>query len=253
MSYALPSANLFEVLLVFARVGAALAVLPGFSAAYVSMRMRLLIALAVSVLAMPALAGALPPMPNTPSALALLLLGESAIGLFIGSVARIVFAALQTAGTFIAYLSSFANALVQDPVADQQSSTIAGFFTALGLVLIFVTDVHHLMVRAIFDSYALFEPGAPPPIDDFCSSIANTVAASFTLGVQLSAPFLIVSLVYNVGLGLLGRLMPQLPVLFFGLPVQIGLQLWAMMLALSGIMLVFLNQFTAAVAGGFGD
>ena len=69
---------------------------------------------------------------------------------------------------------------------------------------------------------------------------------------QLSAPFLIVSLVYNVGLGLLGRLMPQLPVLFFGPPLQIALQLWVMMLALSGIMLVFLDRFTATLAGGFG-
>ena len=71
---------------------------------------------------------------------------------------------------------------------------------------------------------------------------ALTVADSFALGVQLSAPFLIVSLVYNVGLGLLGRLMPQLPVLFFGPPLQIALQLWVMMLALSGIMLVFLES-----------
>jgi type III secretory pathway component EscT len=114
-------------------------------------------------------------------------------------VALIAFAALQTAGTFIAYLSSFASALVQDPAADQQSSTIAGFFTTLGVVLVFVTDLHHLMLRAIVDSYGLFTPRAPPPLDDFCSFIARTVAESFGLGVQLAAPFLVVSLVYNVG------------------------------------------------------
>jgi flagellar biosynthesis protein FliR len=246
---ALPSADVFAVLVIFARVGIAIAVLPGFSAAYVPMRMRLLMALALSILVTPVLAGALPPMPTTPASLALLRVSESAIGLFLGSIARIVFAALQTAGTLTAYLSSFASALVQDPVADQQSSTIAGFFTALGLVLVFVTDMHHLMLRAIVDSYGLFAPGAPPPLDDICGVIARTAADSFALGVQLSAPFLIVNLVYNVGLGLLGRLMPQLPVFFFGLPVQVGLQLWVMMLALSGIMLVFLDRF----AGTFAD
>jgi flagellar biosynthetic protein FliR len=107
---------------------------------------------------------------------------------------------------------------VQDPIADQQSSTIAGFFTALGLVLVFVTDVHHLMLRAIIDSYGLFVPGAPPPMDDICNFIVRTAADSFALGVQLAAPFLIVNLVYNVGLGLLGRLMPQLPVFFLRTP-----------------------------------
>ena len=230
----------------------AIAVLPGFSAAYVPMRMRLLMALALSILVTPALAGALPAMPATPAGLAVLLVGESAVGLFLGSVARIVFAALQTAGTFTAYLSSFASALVQDPVADQQSSTIAGFFTALGLVLIFVTDLHHPMLRAIVDSYDLFVPGAPPPLDDICNFIVRTAADSFALGVQLAAPFLIVNLVYNVGLGLLGRLMPQLPVFFFGLPLQLGLQLWVMMVAVSGLMLVFLDHFAGALVGRVG-
>ena len=99
MPYGLPSANVFAVLVIFARVGAAIAFLPGFSAVYVPMRMRLLIALAMSVLLTPTLSSTLPPMPDTPVALALLLLGESAVGLFLGSVARIFFAALQTAGT----------------------------------------------------------------------------------------------------------------------------------------------------------
>ena len=141
---------------------------------------------------------------------------------------------------------------MQDPVADQQSSTIAGFFTALGLVLIFVTDLHHLMLRAIVDSYDLFAPGAPPPLDDFCGFIARTVADSFGLGVQLAAPFLIVSLVYNVGLGLLGRLMPQLPVFFFGLPLQVGLQMWVMMLTVSGHHAGLPRAFRRALVGGFG-
>jgi flagellar biosynthetic protein FliR len=122
-------------------------------------RIRLVMALALTVLVTPALAGILPPVPATPVALGLLLFREAAIGLFIGSVALIAFAALQTAGTFVAYLSSFASALVQDPVTDQQSSTITGFFTALGLVLIFVTDLHHLMLRAIVDSYACSRRG----------------------------------------------------------------------------------------------
>jgi flagellar biosynthesis protein FliR len=247
-----PSADAFAVLVIFARIGIAIAVLPGFSASYVPMRMRQLIALALSVLVAPSLAGALPAMPATPAALAMLLVRESAIGLFLGSIARIVFAALQTAGTFTAYLSSFTSSLVQDPIADQQSSTIAGFFTALGLVLVFVTDVHHLMLRAITDSYGLFVPGAPPPMDDICNFIVRTAADSFSLGVQLAAPFLIVNLVYNVGLGLLGRLMPQLPVFFFGLPLQVGLQLWVMMITVSGLMLVFLNRFAGALVGAGG-
>jgi flagellar biosynthetic protein FliR len=242
----------FAAVVLFVRIGTAVAFLPGFGAAYVAMRIRLVIALALTVLVTPTLAGSLPAMPTTPAGLGILLMCEAAVGFFLGSVARIAFAALQTAGTFIAYLSSFANALIQDPVADQQSSTISGFLSALGLVAVFVTDLHHLMLRGIVDSYGVFTPGSLVAPADFAAAIEGAVADSFKLGVQLAAPFLIVSLVYNVGLGLLGRLMPQLPVFFFGLPLQLGLQMWVMLLTLSAMILLFLNGFGELLAGGFG-
>lgn len=236
-------AQTFAYLLVFARLGAALSLLPGFSAAYVSVRVRLILALALTLVVQPVVAPTLPGLPASPAALALLVAGEVTIGTFIAVLVRIVVAALQVAGTFIAYFSSLANALVQDPVADQQTSTISGFLGTLGLVMIFVTDLHHLMLRALVTSYDRFPPGMALPTDGFAEAATAAVAASMAIGLQLAAPFLVVALVYTVGLGLLGRLMPQLPVFFFGMPIQISFQIWAMALTISGIMLVFLNQF----------
>jgi flagellar biosynthetic protein FliR len=240
--------NVFAFFLIFARVGTMVMFLPGFSAGYVSVRIRLLLALAISFLLTPLLAGGLPGLPSTPVALAMLLLGESLIGVFIGTVARILMVALQVAGTFSAYFLSLSNAMIRDPIADQQTSTVAGFFSTLGIVLIFVTDLHHMMLRAIVDSYTLFHPGGPLPFGEFAEMIAQRVVETFALGLQMAAPFLVVSLIYYIGLGLLGRLMPQLPVFFFGLPGHIALQIWVMMLTLSGIMMVFLARF----ADGFG-
>jgi flagellar biosynthetic protein FliR len=236
-------AQTFAYLLVFARIGAALALLPGFSAAYVTVRVRLIFALALTLVVQPVVAAGLPPPPGSPPALALLIAAEVTVGSFIAVIARIIVGALQVAGTFIAYFSSLANALVHDPVADQQTSTISGFLGTVGLVLIFVSDLHHLMLRAIVGSYDRFPAGAMLPTDGFAEAATSAVAASMVLGLQLAAPFLVIALVYNVGLGLLGRLMPQLPVFFFGMPVQISFQIWAMALTISGIMLVFLNQF----------
>jgi flagellar biosynthetic protein FliR len=78
--------------------------------------------------------------------------------------------------------------------------------------------------------------------------IAQRVAASFALGLQMAAPFLIFGMAYYIGLGLLGRLMPQLQVFFIGIPLQISLQIWVMMLTLSGIMMVFLNRFSEVLS-----
>jgi flagellar biosynthetic protein FliR len=235
--------HVFTALVVFARIGAAFALLPGFSAAYVTVRIRLLLALAISVLLTPLLADSMPPVPDQPATLALLLLAETLIGAFLATIARIMVAALQVAGTLASYFTSLTSAVVNDPVAEQQSSTIAGFLSTLGVVLLFVTDLHHLMVRALVESYALFAPGEPLSFGAFAEAISRSVADCMLLGLQMAAPLMIISVAMNVGLGLLGRLMPQLPVFFFGLPLQISAQIWVMMITISAMMMLFLDHF----------
>ena len=228
---------------VFLRVGAVLAFLPGFSAAYVSVRIRLMLALGLSVLLTPLLASRLPPLPDDVAGLAGLVLGEVMIGVFLGMIPRIAVAALQTAGTFISFFASLASAVIQDPIADQQSATLAGFLSILGLVLLFVTDLHHLMLSGLVASYEAFPCGAGLPIGDAADAVARAVAASFAIGLQLSVPSLIACVLSNIALGLLGRLMPQLNIFFFGMPIQISLQFVLLMMIFSGMSIAFLNFF----------
>ena len=74
------------------------------------------------------------------------------------------------------------------PIAEQQSALLAGFLGNVGILLIFVTDMHHLMLRAMIDSYSLFVPGQPLPVGDMSNMIARQVMDSFALGVQLRRP-----------------------------------------------------------------
>jgi flagellar biosynthetic protein FliR len=241
--------NIFGFFLIFTRVGTALALMPGFSSGFVPIRVRLAGALAITFVMTPVLVAGLPVRPPTIAALAILIMGEFLVGLFFGVIARILIGALQTAGTVISYMSSMANALIQDPIAEQQSSTVASFMLIMATVLIFTADMHHVMLRAIADSYTLMEPGAGIPVGDMVNIIGRRVADSFALGLRLAAPFVIVALTYYIGLGLLGRLMPQLQVFFFGLPFQIGLQIWVLAITITGIMMVFLQEFEEAYQG----
>ncbi len=243
------SLNLFGFFLIFARLGTAMALMPGFSSGFVPNRMRLSIALALSFVLAPVLIPTLPVRPPTIAGMGILITGEVLIGAFFGTFARILVSALQTAGTIISYVSSMANALIQDPIAEQQSSTIAGFLLTTGVVLVFVVDLHHVMIMAIADSYTMFVPGRALPMEDISYMMARTVADSFALGLKLAAPFVIVGLTYYIGLGLLGRLMPQLQVFFFGLPFQIGLQIWVLAISVSGILVVFLRNFEDSYRG----
>lgn len=238
--------SVFLFLLVFTRIGAALMWLPGVGTAAVPANVRLAIALLASLALVAPLTPILPAPPTEPSGLAILLAGEALIGTLFGLIGRVLLGALQTAGTFIALFASIANAFVNDPVAEQQSSTVSGFLSLLGATLIVATDLHEVMLRALVGTYDLFVPGEPPPVGDIADLFARHVSESFLLGFQLSSPFLISALIYNVGLGVLGRLMPTLHVFFFGLPAQIGMQLWLLTVVIAGMMLVFADHFRAA-------
>ena len=235
--------NVFGFFLIFARIGSAIAMMPGFSSSFVSPRFALAIALAVSFAVFPSLVSTLPVMPSSLVNLAFLLIGEILIGAFLGTIARTLISALQTAGTIISFASSMANAMTNDAISEQQSSTISAFFMTTGVVLIFVSDLHHLMLITVVDSYSLFVPGEGLLIEDMAHFMTRKVADSFALALQMSAPFIIVAMTYYIGLGLLGRLMPQLQVFFFGMPFQLAAQLWVLAITASGILMVFVSNF----------
>ena len=240
-------AQLFAYMLVFLRVGSAMMLLPGFGEPYVPARLRLLLALTIAVIVAPVLGNTLPVMPESAAALALLLLGEILIGFFLGTVARMYMAALTTAGMVIAYMSSMANALTNDPSAAQQGSIAGTFLLIVAVMTIFALNLHHAMLFAIIDSYELFVPGLPPPVADFADMISRVVGRTFLLSFQLATPFIAVGLIFFLGLGLLGRLMPQMQVFFVAMPLQIAAGFVVLVLVLPAILRVFIGAFQGSL------
>ena len=233
--------NLFAFLLIFSRIGSAFMLLPGIGQQFVSPNIRLTFALLVSFVMTPVLMNTLPAMPPTVAETSLILVGEVLIGIFLGLIPRIAMAALQTAGTVLSLVSSMANMFVLDPISEQQSSLLSTFLGIMGILLVFISDTHHLMIAAITESYTIFIPGGPLAVGDMTDVLARKTADSFRIGVQLSSPLILTGLAYYVGLGIMGRLMPQLPVFFFGLPAQITTQITVIAIALPGMMLVFMT------------
>ena len=239
-------AGLFALLLVFVRVGAAMMILPGYSAPFVPSRMRLLLGLMVALIVTPVVSPHLPAMLGSALALVLIVLGEILIGVFFGTIARLFMAALTTAGMVIAYMSTMANALTNDPSAAQQGSIAGSFMSAAALLIIFTLDLHHLMLTAVIDSYDLFVPGQAPPVGDFADMISRVVARTFLLSFQIASPFVAVGLIFFLGLGLLGRLMPQVQVFFVAMPLQIAVGLIVLAMTLPAILLWFADAIEEA-------
>jgi flagellar biosynthetic protein FliR len=243
------AAEVFAFLLVFTRIGAALMVLPGIGDGFVPPRIRLLLALLLAFLVTPPLAGSLPGAPDQPVMLATLLAGEVVTGLFLGLVARLLMTAVDVAGTIIAYSLSLANAQFFNPAMAGQGSLPSAFLTMLGLVLLFVTNLHHLMIMAVVDSYSVFPAGDWLPIGDAADMISRLVARSFMIGVQMAAPFIAIGLIFYLGLGLLARLMPQVQIFFIAIPIQVMLGTAMLALTLSAIMLYWLRGFEDSLIG----
>lgn len=231
------------MLLIFTRIGTAMMLMPGFGENYISIRIRLLLALLVSLVVHPTLMDGLPDLPASPTALLILLFGEAFIGLFLGSLSRILMAALSIGGMMIATMTGLANALTNDPTAAQQGSIAGSFLSTLALLIIILLDLHHLLLRGVIDSYQLFVPGQPILTGDISQMIARVVAKAFLLGFQIASPFIAIGLIFNLGLGLLSRLMPQMQVFFIAIPLQILIGLSILMIALPVIIGWFITGF----------
>ena len=241
--------------LILARIGAVLMLVPGVGEAYVPPRIRLSLALVVSLALWPVVGGTLPPLPDSVGAMAGWVIREVTVGLMIGLLLRMFMTALTTAGEIVSLQTTLSFAQTANPLQAQPGSTIAAFLMLLGVTLIFATDTHHLFVAGLVGSYRLIAPAQPLAMGDFSTMAVRTLADSFLLGVQLSAPVIVFALVFNLAMGLIGRVMPQFQVFFAAAPLSIilGLSIFALSLGVMGTIFIDRYRRLAEVfAGGAG-
>jgi len=183
------------------------------------------------------------PIPAAVSGVAGAVIKEVMIGLMIGGILRIFLSSLTTTGEIISIQTTLSFAQTAAPGQATPSTTLGTFLGLIGVTLIMATDLHHMFLTAIVRSYALFPFGRDIPVADSAQLAVQTVAGSFRLGLQLAAPVVVFSLVFNIAAGLVGRVMPQFQVFFVATPliVLLGLSIFAMSLGVIGM--VWLNRY----------
>ncbi len=235
--------GVFAFLLVFVRFGTAMMIMPGVGDSFVSGQVRLLIAASFSFCMFPVLLLQLPtPLPGT-FALVTLIVSEFIIGLFFGTVARAFMSALDTAGMIISIQSGLGSAQIFNPAMATQGSLIGAFMSITGALLLFATNLHHLLLLGLYESYQFFPMGELPDLGSMAEMMALAVSASFAVGLKVAAPFIVISLMINAGMGVLSRLMPQIQVFMLALPLQILLSLIALTIVLSAGLMYWVGQF----------
>jgi flagellar biosynthesis protein FliR len=223
--------------LVFARLAAIIMLIPGFGETFVPVRIRLSLALTLALVLFPVVGGAVPPIPAEVSGVAGAVIKETAIGLVIGTILRLFMSSLSAAGEIVSIQTTLGFAQTANPTQAAPSTTLSTFLMLLGLVLIMTTNLHHLFLSAIVRSYTIFPFTKPFPLADANALAVQTVSRSFALGLQLAAPVVAFSLIFNIATGLVGRVMPQFQIFFVSSPLMIllGLSIFALSLGLIGM------------------
>jgi flagellar biosynthetic protein FliR len=243
--------GIFAFLIVFTRVGAAITIMPGVGDSFVPANIRLYIALGLSLVLAPMIAPFLP--ANIPATMPLLIMiaTEFIVGAFYGAVARALMVALDTGGMIISTMSGLGNAQLFNPAMATQGSLVGAFLSMTGVVMLFTTNMHHMLFYGILDSYEMFPVGQIPDTGGMADIMAQAIGSSFRVGLQIGAPFVVIGMVLYIGMGVMTRLMPQVQVFMLAVPLQILLAFVMLSLVISSIMLYFLAQFQDNMVGFF--
>ncbi len=238
------SSELYRMLLVFGRVSAALLLLPGFGETTLPGRIRILAALMIALCLAP-LAG---PAPAPPGAfgMAAALAMEVAAGAFLGTLSRLMLSAVQVAGQIIGQCIGISNAFAFGIGADN-AAILGSMLYAAVLVALFAMDGHHAGLRALADSYRLLPLGEPLPAAASARAVTELATGAFRLAMQLSMPFLVLSVLFNAALAGINRALPAMPVFLIGAPAILltGLSLLAQAAP------TLLGEVLAAYSGAF--
>lgn len=235
----------------FLRVGPVVSLIPGFGEQSVPVRVKLALALAFTVIVAPLVEPQIAAV-DTPDlgGLVWLAITETLIGLLIGIGLRLFVLALQTAGTMAGQATSLAQVLAGMGVTPIPA--LGHILVFGGLALAMMTGLHVQVTRMIVLTYGLFPLAVLADAASVSQWGIRQVSGAFALAFTLAAPFIIVSVIYNLTLGIINRAMPQLMVVFVGAPVIAGAGIVLLLLLAPTMMTVWIEALQAFTANPFG-
>jgi flagellar biosynthesis protein FliR len=231
--------EVYRTLLVFSRISAALLLLPGFGEPAVPPRIRILAGLAIAV----AVGGAVPGLPgNVPDAWGTMfaVAGEAFSGALLGTLARTIVSGILIAGQVIGQNIGIGNIFAQGVAIDQAASVGAMLYAGL-VAIMFASGGHHVILRALVESYSALPPGGFPNVAASTRAVVEAGLRCFRTGGQLAFPFLLLAFVFNVTLAVVNKALPAMPVFMIASPVLVVTGLYLLVAAMPGLLEVGLS------------
>ena len=236
---------------VFCRIGGCLLVIPGFSSPRIPVRARLFVAIAISLALTPILLVEVEPVIANaqPITLLIVILSESLKGVLIGLLGRLFFAALETMATAMSFSIGLTSAFMS-PADEDQSPTIVSLVSLAAMLLIFVTDLHWEIFRGLAASYNVLpiKQSFDPRIG--LTQLTDGATRTFAFTLRIAAPFLVFSVVGNFAIGLVNKLVPQIPVQFVSTPFLLAGGFFIFYFTARPALELFISAFAAWLKAG---
>jgi flagellar biosynthetic protein FliR len=228
--------------LVLARVGAAMTLLPGLGENAAPATMRIGLALSITILLLPEVQSLTPRVPEAGAEMALMVVGEVVTGLWFGWVARMIALALPIAAQIIAYLIGLSSVLQPDTELGPQSTALGKLLGLAAPMLILVSGLYVLPLRALDGLFALIPPGRMLLAGDSAQIVLQSAGTAFGLAVQLASPFVVADIVWHIAIGQIARVGGRMQIYFVAMPAQILGGLALLMLTGSAIILAWRDR-----------
>ena len=244
-------------LLVLARVLALIQVAPLLSSRAIPQVGKIGLALFVAAVALPGVVAAGYPLPASGLQYGLLLIGEALLGVLLGFLVYLAFAALRLAGQFISLPVGFGVAELFDPMTGRQAPLLGQLFSVLA-VLVFLSagGLHRLLLVGVAGSFQALraadlvislETGAVRGTGLLLQRAVGSLAWLFGMALTIALPIFGALLLASVALALLAKAAPQMNLLMLGLPISLGAGLVLLLLTLP----LLLDAAAAVVDAGF--
>lgn len=235
----------FEIFLfVFVRVGAIILFAPVLGSGSIPATLKIGLILFVSIVVFPLVSPlAMDHQPKGTLDLAVRMLSELTIGLTIAFTARLVFVAVQVAGTIVDFQMGFGVVNVLDPQTNSQVSITAQFQNILAVLIFLIVDAHHFFFQAVVESFTLINLGQFSFSGFTMAYLLSLFAATFVTAIKIAAPAMVVLFFISAALGLIARAVPQMNVFIVAFPLQIGMGLLMVGLTMSFFVRIIRQEF----------
>lgn len=246
-----PEGTALALFIAFCRIGGCMMVLPGFSSARVPMQIRFFVSFAIALAILPVLWDTIYPRVTggDPAIYVRLIFSEVLIGTMYGLIARIYVLGMQFTGSILAMSIGFSAPGGSDILEDTAENPLTSFLSFAGLMVLFMLDFHHVVFKALADSYTIMPLGGDAGAQKMLITMTDTLSAVFMIMLRLASPFLIYGLMFNLAVGLVNKLAPQIPLYFVSTPYLLMGGIFLLYLSIAAFIRQFTDGFSAIFLG----